>query len=202
MKNKLLKTLLIGSMINLSSSAVAGIINFNTAESDFTINELETNGFILKNTADGFGLLDANRGAPFATGHDSLITWTNTPNETSGFTLETINDDLFSLQSFQPRSGYSDGSFAVTGITLEGILYDGSFISEDFSVDRKANLSDIWTNLVSVEFIAFGELNRTGWDSIRFETFVAPAATVPEPSSFAIFALSLLALTARRFKRK
>tara|TARA_B110000438_G_C15798324_1_gene643879 strand:- start:1416 stop:2051 length:636 start_codon:yes stop_codon:yes gene_type:complete len=210
MTNKLLKSLLIGCLLNISSTATAGIIlttgiiNFGTTSSDFTINELEDKGFLLKSTAEGFGILDADRGRPFSTGHDSLITWTNIVNGTSGFTLETINDDLFSLQSFQPRTGYADGTFAVTGITLEGLLYDGSVISEDFSVDRKANLSDIWTNLVSVEFIAFGELNRAAWDSIRFETFAAPAnaTSVSEPSTIAIFTLCLLGLMTRKFKRK
>lgn len=202
MKYKLLKTVLMGLILNISSTATAGIISFATASSDFTINELETNGFILKSTAEGFGLLDADRGAPFTTGHDSLITWTNIAGGISGFTLETINDDLFSLESFQPRTGHTDSDFAVSGIRVEGLLYDGSFISEDFSVDRKANFSDIWTDLVSVEFIGLGDLNRTAWDSIRFETFAAPATTVPEPSSFAIFVLSLLGLTARKLKKK
>ena len=152
MTNKLLKSLLIGCLLNISSTATAGIIlttgiiNFGTTSSDFTINELEDKGFLLKSTAEGFGILDADRGRPFSTGHDSLITWTNIVNGTSGFTLETINDDLFS----------------------------------------------------------FGELNRAAWDSIRFETFAAPAnaTSVSEPSTIAIFTLCLLGLMTRKFKRK
>jgi hypothetical protein len=157
MKYKLLKTVLMGLILNVSNAATAGIINFNNTESDFTISELETNGFILKSTAVGFGLLDANRGGPFSTVHDSLITWTNTPGETSGFTLETISDDLFSLESFQSRNGYADGSDPVTGVTVEGLLFDGSSISQEFNADTKGRFSAGWTDLVSVEFIAYGE---------------------------------------------
>jgi len=204
MKNKLLKSLLIGCLLNISNSAIAGIINFNVDESKFRIDTLEISGFIIERTDIGLASLGADRdNSAFSGKNGRIITWTDS-DSTSGFTLETTNSDLFSLESFQSGNGYSDNTNPVSSLTLTGMLFDGSFISEDFSKTGKINLSSIWDNLVSVEFIAHGDNNRAYWDSIRFDTFAAPAiaTTVSEPSTIAVFTLCLLGLMTRKFKRK
>jgi len=200
MEYKIIKAVLIGFMLNISNIATAGIINFNVAESDFTIKEFKTDEFIIKPTADGLASLGTDRDNSAFTGKNGrLISWSNT-GLTSGFTLETISNDLFSLQSFQSGNGYVDGSSPVKSLTLQGLLFDGSLISEDFEDIGKINLSSMWDNLVSVEFIAHGLNNRAYWDSIKFETFAAPTS-VSEPSAFIIFIIGLLSLTARRFNK-
>ncbi|MEP4889935.1 MAG: PEP-CTERM sorting domain-containing protein [Aliiglaciecola sp.] len=207
MKCKLFKTLVFGLLLN-AGTASAAIINFNGgAESDFTIDELVTKNFIVTGISDGLGYLAPDRigtdvSNPIFRGKNySLLTWTNSGFE-SGFTLATDNGDLFSLESFQSGNGYLDDSFAVSSLTLNGLLSDGSSISESFSSLGKINLSTMWDNLVSVEFIAYGENNRAYWDSIRYERFAAPVVSVPEPSTLLIFTLSLLAITSRKFAAK
>ncbi|MBU2877926.1 MULTISPECIES: hypothetical protein [Aliiglaciecola] len=202
MKIKLLKTLLVGCMITLSSSASAAIINFNVDKSEFRIDSLETSGFIIERTSLGLASLGADRNDSAFTGKNGrLMTWDETGSNTSGFTLTTDNSDLFSLQSFQSGNGYVNGRNPVSSVTLNGLLSDGSNISEDFSKTGKINLSGIWDNLVSVEFIAHGLNNRAYWDSIRFERFAAPVS-VSAPSTIGIFVLCLFGIMAGNIKRK
>ncbi|WP_342804742.1 hypothetical protein [Alteromonas sp. M12] len=207
MKSKLFKTLVFGLLLN-AGAASAAIINFNGgAKSDFTIDELVTKNFIVTGISDGLGYLAPDRIGtdvlnPIFRGKNySLLTWTNSGFQ-SGFTLKTDNGDLFSLESFQSGNGYLDDSFAVSSLTLNGLFSDGSSISESFSSLGKINLSAMWDNLVSVEFIAFGENNRAYWDSIRYERFAAPVVSVPEPSTLLIVTLCLLAITTRKFATK
>jgi hypothetical protein len=213
MKNKLLKSLLIGCLLNISSTATAGIIvidgiiNFNVDESDFRLDKIETVGFILdgptKQGEIGLAWLGLDRvdvdNSAFTGKNGRVITSANT-SSTSGFTLTTDNTDIFSLKSFQSANGYANDDNPVSSLSLIGTLFDGSVISEDFSKTGKINLSS-WDNLVSVEFIAYGDNNRAFWDSIRYDRFTAPAV-VSEPSTIAIFTLCLLGLMTRKFKRK
>lgn len=46
-------------MLNISNMAIAGIINFNVAESNFTIEEFKSDEFIIKRNSDGLASLDA-----------------------------------------------------------------------------------------------------------------------------------------------
>ena len=202
-KYKLLKSAFIAVLLNISNSAIAGIINFNATTSDFTLETLETNDFIITRTADGLANLGFDRdGVTFRGKNGSLLTWVNFDGLTSGFTLETNNTDLFSLESFQSGNGYLDNSNPVESLKLTGLLADGSSISEDFTTVGKINLDNTrWNNLVSVEFIANGINNRAYWDSIRFDRFAAPAS-VPEPSTILMLMLALFFIAAQRFKRE
>tara|TARA_R110001599_G_scaffold170777_2_gene361135 strand:- start:332 stop:961 length:630 start_codon:yes stop_codon:yes gene_type:complete len=208
MKKKLLKSLLIGCLLNISNSAIAGIINFNADKSYFRLDKIETIGFILdgptKEGEIGLAWLGLDRpdfdNNAFTGQNGRVITSANT-SSTSGFTLTTDNSDLFSLESFQSANGYANDDNPVSSLSLIGKLFDGSVITEDFSKTGKIKLSPEWDKLVSVEFIAYGDNNRAFWDSIRYDRFTAPAV-VSEPSTIAIFTLCLLGLMTRKFKRK
>lgn len=202
MKYKLIKTIFMGLILNVGSAS-ADIINFNVTESDFAVEQFESKDFIITSTSDGLGLVGPERDDSFFTGKGSrLLSWSNSGSQ-SGFTLETDNSDIFSLESFQSGNGYVSGLNPVTSLTLNGLLFDGTTISEDFSSTGKINLSSLWSDLVFVEFIAHGLDNRAYWDSIRFERFEAPASvsvSVSEPSTLLIFALSLIFLSIGLFK--
>jgi hypothetical protein len=182
----------------LVNVANAGLIGFESVSDAFWIDGVVEDGFAINRTDDGLASLGASYTDSYWNGNGTgrLITWTNN-GSTSGIEINTLNGDLFSLNSFEFGNGYVRGNSPVTSVTLTGLLSNGSIITDSFSSFGNNNLSNAWVNLTSVKFIANGTSNRAYWDNIEVNR-----VSVPEPSTLAIFALGMIGLASRRFKKQ
>ncbi len=137
-----------------------------------------------------------------------LMDWVN-GGAISTARMEASDSSLFSLSSFDFTSGYLNGSriasqLSVTGYDIGGgIIANAIFTSSNYSnlVFTQLNLSGSFQNLRYVTFEATGLGNRVGYDNIVVN---APAGTVPEPSSIALFGIGacVMGLSASRHRRR
>ncbi len=179
-------------------SANATVIDFDSVDTAFYIDGVEDGDFDVEGTYDGLGTLAAGFREDYWRGNATgrLLSWTN-GGSTSGFTLERTDGVDFALESFDFGNGYVAGNNAVSSITLTGLLASGTTITESFANTVNGwttiEMSSLWTDLVSVEFAAFGADNRAVWDNISVD-----AAPVSEPAVISIFLFGLLGLAVRK----
>lgn len=186
---------LVGGM----QSANATVIDFDSVETVFWIDGAVDGDFDVDKTDDGLGTLAAGYNESYWRGNGTgrLLSWTNV-GSTSGFTLARTDGVDFALESFDFGNGYVSGNEAVSSITLTGLLASGTTITESFANTVNGwttiDMSSLWTDLVSVEFVALGADNRAVWDNISVDA----AAPVSEPAAISIFLFGLLGLVARK----
>lgn len=196
-KHSFFRAIVTALILALSGFANASLIEFEDFSNNFNIDNYEEDGFTIKPTNDGLGILEAGYLENYWNGNGSgrLITWTNVGSE-SGFEISMLNGDLFSLLGFEFGNAYTSGDNFVSYVTLTGLLSNGSTITTNFYTAGTTTLSDDWLNLTSVKFIANGSDNRAYWDNI-----VVNSVSVPEPSTLAIFVIGVIGLSSRRLKK-
>ncbi len=179
-------------------NANATVIDFDSVETAFFIDGVVDGDFDVEGTNDGLGTLAAGYREDYWRGNGTgrLLSWSNV-GSVSGFVLERTDSVDFALGSFDYGNGYVAGNNSVSSITLTGSFANGSTITESFTNTVNGwttiEMSSLWTDLVSVEFLAFGSNNRAVWDNISVD-----AASIPEPAILSIFLFGLLGLAVRK----
>ncbi len=192
----------------LSTTTVqAQVLDFNSAQTGFWINTSTSDGFTetMGNNIDGniainYGSVDDSWNG---NGSNNLLSWTNGGLQ-SGFILTDNNPiNTFSVTSFDFGNGYTSGDMPVTSLEVIGTLLGGTQVSETFVSGWTSNglsqitLESVFTNLTSLQFIAFGANNRATFDNI---IVVNQPSAVPVPAAVWLFASGLLGLGALRKK--
>jgi len=213
MKFKFLSVSLTALVLTISGVANAGLISFNEYDNAQWFNDglvIQNNGFDIKSTS--------------LTGHQGAIASTtfcgpSCPDNGdyylfghgSGFEFTTIDGLGFSLLSFDGAEAHNgvESIFAqqiwVSAITMDNVtinqyfnldwINDGNGPSNDF---QGFTLSNDFVNLKSVRFNGVGGTkNFFSIDNIGYNR-----VDVPEPSTLAIFALGMIGLASRRFKKQ
>jgi hypothetical protein len=206
------KKLAIITIALLSTTTVqAQLLDFNGTQTGFYINTSTSDGFTETMGNNSGGNIAINNGSVGAywngNGSNNLLSWTNGGLQ-SGFILTDNNPiNTFSVTSFDFGNGYSSGINPVTSLEVIGTLLGGTQVSETFVSGWTSNglsqitLESVFTNLTSLQFIAFGADNRATFDNIVVNQLSAAVpAAVPVPAAVWLFASGLLGLGALRKK--
>lgn len=218
MKSKVIKATLAGLILTLSSIANAGLIQFESSNilniSDFSTNFSpisQTSGNPPNLVIDGFNINQIN-------GDGSDIWATYNPGGQGngngwypsggdfGYTLISLTNGLdFDSVSMFVGSGNGGHSYMAFDLLLDNVLVQStvlsghqsnfhwlSFTGGGFDTIR---LRDGSSSTLSV---LDGSHNALAFDSIH----ATVASEVPEPSTLAIFALGMIGLASRRFKKQ
>jgi hypothetical protein len=201
MNIKMLKAALAGLVLSVSSFANAGLItlDFDAFESGSSERDLYASPFITQGFqfTGNFVVNDYNivgSGNTEYTGSAALSPYsgeTHTLQQTNGSAFDLISLDFTELKS--QLNNYGDLLFI-------GNISGGDTVSQIITPDKIFNIQNVnfsgFTNLVSVMFtINVGE-------NLQFDNIVLRTAEVPEPTTLAIFALGIMGLASRRFKKK
>ena len=123
----------------------------------------------------------------------------------SGFTLSRITGSNVNLWDHTGAdisvlaSNYTGNNGWVDGVTYNFTL---DFTTTSISIDMdNANIFDIAGTFNTGKF-GFYNYSQAGVRYTGFEETVSPSIDVPEPSTLAIFALGIMGLAARRFKKQ
>lgn len=197
---KILKAAFAGVVLFVSGFVNAGIITLdfdsfenNSAGLERYASPFTTQGFQFTGNLVGDDYLIVPTGDSVYSGSTSL-----TPYGNETHTLQQTNGSIFDLISldfteFYPNSGNYDD------LTFVGNLFGGGTVSQTITPDDILNIQNVvfsgFTNLVSVVFtIDLGE-------NLQLDNIMLRTAEVSEPSILAIFALGIMGLASRRFKK-
>jgi hypothetical protein len=183
MNIKMLKAAIAGLVLSVSGFVNAGLITFDTNS---------TPGITLG------GGMEWN-----ATGGGHLFD--NYYNSTSSIFFDTDTYvTSFDLNN-KPWEGYSTATnitdyqifaFDVNNVQIWNTLVDLS------SYGTWNNWLTLNVNIANVRELKFGPAGNSAWPSIDNLVINEPSTDVPEPSTLAIFALGIMGLAARRFKKQ
>jgi len=198
----------IGFFVNVAN---AGLITNGSFESGITGWTVEDSGYYLNNGYVPGGL--------YAQDGSSLITL-QVYNNGGRISQQVVTDigQAYSLSFYHAFLDYSNFNSVAPSITWSigelgsEIISPASFVYDDH---RTGQHTDGW-NLQTVNFVATSLLTRVAFqgtpdntggywgiqlDNVSMATTSAPAQ-VPEPSTLAIFALGMIGLASRRFKKQ
>ena len=150
---------------------------------------------------------------PNSTRHNTIIIFDSNPYGLLiiSFTLNlnSVLGDTFEISSFFGAEFWRNGTANATSITLFATTDQGINLSEIFTLDtlldgsggiedfQKFTVSAAFQNLTSAKFVGNGAFSV---DDIYGFTADEPK-DVPEPTTLAIFALGLIGLGSRKFKK-
>jgi hypothetical protein len=197
MKFRCLKTTIAAFIISVSGFANAGLI-----EIDF--DDLSSGTVVGDNyLGQGVSFVDASITSVALTGMSAP----NGINRLGSYTFDQNNPitAIFStLISSVSLTGYDIGSagFIMKAYDMQvggNLLQTASFVGPDIGVGTNHTLS---LNIEGIRRIEFSQILVGGGDGVVFDNFSFNTAEVPEPSTFAIFALGMIGLASRRFKKQ
>jgi hypothetical protein len=197
MKFRYLKTTMAAVLLSVSGLANAGLI-----EIDF--DDL-SNGTVVGNNylTQGVSFVDASiTSIPLAG-----ISAPNGINRLGSYNFDQNNPitAIFStLVSSVSLSGYDVGSagFIMKAYDMQvggNLLQTVSFVGPDIGIGTNHTLS---LNIGGIRRVEFSQILVGGGDGVVFDNFSFNTAEVPEPSTLAIFALGIMGLASRRFKKQ
>ena len=186
------------------TTAHANVIDFNdNPDNVYWISTVTSDGYVATGDDQEYG------GTPLGTafaidgegpsnGTIHLNSWTNSSSD-SAWTLTQQGGGLFSLSAFDFASGDPVGSDDVSMLTLTGTKADNGTVTETYSLSQDTfqtlTVNADFTNLVSVQFDAYGLDNRAAYDNIVVD------ATVPEPASLALLGIGLAGMAVARRRK-
>jgi len=197
MNIKMLKAALAGLVLSVSGFANAGLIFSNVSVTSdsltFTING-DLSGYDLSNTQNGsnFGLRYFG---------DLFILPTNE------YRANIWSDTVFSSNSVLTGNTGTFGSLnAYTWANTSSALTNSDYTTQravTLSFNTLVDVFNINSTNGRVEFIAgWGNSNTTGRVEVLGTHHFRDSQEVPEPSTLAIFALGIIGLATRRFKKQ
>lgn len=206
MNVKMLKMTIAGLVLSVSTFANAGVIlDFEDVAVSTGANSIGgdrlSNGFTFDSESDHTHLannsFDGNSGSTFLV-VDGFV-------GTNSLNIYQTNGDTFSISSFDLGEWNSGGGLA-TSINIIGFLVGGATINTTLNIDGILSVAGSnnfesfnlgWSNLESISFSAATGSGSSYWAIDNIDT----SSAVPEPSTLAIFALGIMGLVSRRFKK-
>ena len=186
-------------MFLLASSANAVIIDFeeidNTGGNAFSGSSLDTQGFNLSNSAgSAYAILHWGLGDSFNADVDGVTYSHNYGGSTS--TLTQLGGGAFDLNSIDFGNVYNNRPYAQE-FEVNGFYEAGGGISTTLTSDEFAGLETFTFNWEGLSSVTWTEISGT-W--LQLDNIVLNAS-VPEPSTLALFGLGLLGLSLSRKKK-
>ncbi len=181
MKNKFLKMAVASLILSVSNFASAELITFDTN----TTPGITLGGGMTWNSTGGGHLYDEywDRTSSIFFAADTFVTSFDLNNKPwEGYTTATNITD------------YLIRAFDVNNVQIWNVQVDLS------SYGTWDNWLTVDANIANVRELRFGEAGPSAWPSID-NLLINEANVVPEPSTLAIFALTLVGLATRRFKK-
>ncbi|MFT5298150.1 MAG: hypothetical protein ACI9VT_002592 [Psychroserpens sp.] len=198
MKFKLLKTVVLGFLLSMSSFANAGLITLNSGTGAVNGNSLDFAGLFI--TLSGGG---RDVGAPYA---DS-----NGVYNTINGQYPTSNDIVFSFDdlvenvtlSFDPYGLETSGRGALWVEVFNGLISLGSqkILDGAFHTESLSSFGPMTSFVVNNGCSTASGDTSCSWVS-QYNAVSFDVAAVPEPSTLAVFALGLMGFASRRFKKQ
>ena len=203
MKNKFLKSILASFIVLISSVANAGLINLidnGDFEADYTDRNVPswvqlTGGNTGSNIGTFIGDLDSNNQVAYMQGHNSGFSLSQTVIVSAGVEYDFSFDwgeggdpgRYVELRAYI----YENGSVVASSDPLTAGSTTNVLFNQQFSFTPTSGLIDVRFQETSASrvFVFIDNVSLT-------------TESVPEPSSLAIFALGLMGLAARRFKKQ
>jgi len=204
MKFKFFRSAFVGVVLSatfLVNVANAGLINFEGISGSGIYEYTYVNGYT-QDLGGGFSLSSPS-GATFIIGSNYNTNWGN-----------AVSSGLHGLGFYSGYSVIDNGGSIFDALSVNA----GSVYQDNTSILIEGFLSGILTHSVTTGFYNLYEssnviLNFTGIDALRFSLLTGSSALVddiitsssidvPEPSTLAIFALGMIGLASRRFKKQ
>jgi hypothetical protein len=204
---KFLTTALFLTIATLTSSASATVVDFNklagtnvpgntyvyTADTLFSSGaSFTTNGFKFTSTSSDYLI-----GTKYSNSDTSTIAYNGTDYfmAQDGFSVTSATAAAFSLNSIDLVSWTT----LVTTATLTGTKVGGQVVTKTITLDTHSNSSKLTGNdfltyaLTGFDGLTSLSITHSGSSFLAVDNVVLDAATVPEPSSVALFGLALAA---------
>mgnify|MGYP000594871014 CR=1 FL=1 len=203
---KFIKSALVSLIIaacSFSNVANAGLIDFEGVAGTQQYDYISVSNSAL-DLGDGFFLSNqtASTFGTFIIGSNYNSSWGNAVSSGIhglGFynTISVIDKggDIFDALSINAGSVYDNN----TSIRIEGFLsgvLTNTFTTGNYNVFESSNVA---LNFVGIDSIKF---SLVGGSSALIDDLVTSSVQVPEPSTLAIFALGMIGLASRRFKKQ
>ncbi len=200
MKNKFLKGAMASLILAVSGLANAGLITIDFES--LSIDNASNNELVSPYLEDGF-LIEGAKLKYYGTSHAYFAGSTGVSYffHYGKTVLTQSSSQLFNLLSID--LSFLDKTGSDTPVTFIGVLSDNSTVSQAFvplSLGFTTfRFNSSFVNLKSVSWINGSEIsNGHQFDNIVLNNLV----DVPEPSTLTIFALGIMGLVSRRFKKK
>lgn len=187
MNIKMLKAALAGLVLSVSSIANAGLITFDgngVMSNDYTDSYI---GIGDTYTQGGF-ILSVGLGDHFDSMNSSGLSWHNGSANANydNWAYLTYSGGLFDLFSFNFTQYSGD------------VLYSNTYGPVSLGIGSHT------VNALSQSWVAFSPSGNgsSDFNFLTIDNISAAASAVPEPSTLAIFALGIMGLASRRFKKQ
>lgn len=202
MKNKFLKGLVTSVALAVSSFANAGLIDFEDAWDDLGYRGQPDNYYLaygLTISGDYFGLIS---GVTQGDSGNFDLEGTNSPAvlavNTLGHTIELIFGSSTNV-SLDIGVAFGNSSNVLVSTYLGGNLISSNTltISDSLNGGFGTWTQQDWVGVDKIELQASGGYRAWAIDNVQFTK-----TEVPEPSTLAVFALSLMGFASRKFKKQ
>jgi hypothetical protein len=196
-KFKFLNAVFAGFTLTVSCFANAGLITFNGTASDGDFTALPGTyaeaGYTLANNSGSNYFLDNDYNTNLSAWDDDVLEFNSS---TSSQVTLTADGNI----NFDFSSAFLGSAISAASLTFEGFFDGGGSITQTLSLglNTRAQFNFAgFTNLSSLVISA-----PTDGDFAIMDDLSVSASSIPEPSSLAIFALGMIGLASRRFKKQ
>jgi hypothetical protein len=197
MKFKFLKAACAGLILSVSAFSNAGLITFNGTASDGDYTSLPGSyteaGFTLTNNSGSNYFVDNDFSTNLNSWDDDVLEFNSLTSSQATLTADgNINFDFSSafLGSFN----------SAASLTFEGFFAGGGSITQTFSLGLNTRALFNFTGFNNLSSLVISA--PTDGMFALMDDLTVSASSVPEPSTLAIFALGIIGLASRRFKKK
>jgi hypothetical protein len=197
MKFKFLKAACAGLILSVSAFSNAGLITFNGTASDGDYTSLPGSyteaGFTLTNNSGSNYFVDNDFSTNLNSWDDDVLEFNSLTSSQATLTADgNINFDFSSafLGSFN----------SAASLTFEGFFAGGGSITQTFSLGLNTRALFNFTGFNNLSSLVISA--PTDGMFALMDDLTVSASSVPEPSTLAIFALGIIGLASRRFKKQ
>jgi len=188
MNTTIFKAFVISMVMAFSTSSQAGVINSSDVAGYGTFTD-DVTGYIWLDINAFYG----NAGNPHTAGQMKSLA------EAAGFTIATLTDvrDLFSHMTL--ANNWASNKAIIGDSSTRELIWG---FTESETNSTVFNWAWVWSNSTSLQASTSTYNSNDRYSDIGIWAFKTSNSTqVPEPTTLAIFALGILGLAARRFKK-